>query len=266
MVHKPTERVLRILSLLSGQPEGLSLTRLSDVLGIPKSTLSPILQEMTHQKYLYVRPEEGRYRIGIAAKFAAAAYDPQREIIPLIQEEMRRITQRTNEICQLGLLEGPDVVYLRKEDPARTTEIQIISYVGIKLPAYCTALGKALLSELPPAQVTRLYPAGLAARTPHTVADLAALHRQLDAVRRTKIAYEREEITPYLCCYATPLHIADDQTLALSVSMPVFRADAEKSARVKELLLTAKRRIEDLCRAHANTAPGAAPPPADRHP
>ena len=55
MAHKPTERVLHILLLLSGHPEGLSLTQIAEMLQIPKSTISPILQEMVYQNFLYIQ-------------------------------------------------------------------------------------------------------------------------------------------------------------------------------------------------------------------
>ena len=245
MSHKPTARVLNILSLLSGQPKGLSLAQLSTTLDIPKSTLSPILQEMVYQNYLYIEPDKNRYCIGITTKFVGSAYDPQREIIPLIKHEMRKITAETHEICQLGILEGADVFYLLKEEPQQKFEIQILSYVGKTLPAYCTALGKALLAEKDFAAVRGLYPEGLKAQTPHTITDFTLLEAQLSEIRETNIAYEREEVCSYACCYATPLHISQEKTLALSVTMPIFRADDEKIALVKSLLLSAKRKIEE---------------------
>ena len=245
MYHKPTARVLNILSLLSGQPKGLSLAQLATTLGIPKSTIFPILQEMVYQNYLYIEPRKNRYCIGITTKFVGSAYDPQREMIPLIKGEMKKITAQIHEICQLGILEGADVRYLLKEEPQEKFEIQILSHVGKTLPAYCTALGKALLAEKDFSEVRRLYPEGLHAQTPHTTTDFSHLAAQLSEVRQTSIAYEREEVCAYLCCYATPLHIGDEKTLALSVTMPIFRADEEKTALVCALLLAAKKQIEE---------------------
>ena len=245
MYHKPTARVLNILSLLSGQPKGLSLAQLSTTLDIPKSTLFPILQEMVYQNYLYIEPKKNRYCIGITTKFVGSSYDSQREIIPLIKTEMKKITAQIHEICQLGILEGADIFYLLKEEPQKKFEIQILSHVGKTLPAYCTALGKALLAEKEFATVRKLYPNGLSAQTPHTITDFSHLEAQLSEVRQTSIAYEREEVCAYLCCYATPLHIGDEKTLALSVTMPIFRANEEKIALVKSLLLAAKKQIEE---------------------
>lgn len=248
MTHKPTERVLHILSLLASQTKGLPLTRIAQTLDIPKSTLSPILQEMTDKKFLYFQDTDNTYSIGISSYCVGAAYERDTALFPYMKEEMKKISDEINEICQAGVLTGSDVLYILKQDPSVPSAIKIISYVGKKLPAYCTALGKALLCECSYEDLVRLYPNGLTAQTAKTITDLKTLHQQLSEIRLTHIATEYEEISSQLCCFAVPIRVNNHKAYAMSVSMPLFRTNEEKIARTKALLLQAKEKIESLAR------------------
>lgn len=244
MYHKPTERVLSIFTYLANQKNGATLTDLAASLDIPKSTISPILQEMAYQNYLYLDESSNKYHIGITTQAIASTYDPIQEIYPLIQKEMKKITEKTAEICQLGILEGENVLYISKEEPKINLDIQIISHVGTRIPAYCTALGKALLMGSSLTQLENLYPQGLHSKTSKTITDMVLLKKQLDSFQDVGISNEEEEITPYLCCYAVPINLPNNQKIAISVSMPIFRADESKRKLVKKLLLQAKKNID----------------------
>lgn len=243
MYHKPTERVLSIFTHLANHVDGGSLTDLSINLNIPKSTIFPILQEMVYQNYLYFDAETNKYHIGITTQAIASSYDPVREIFPLIQQEMKNITFKTNEICQMGILEGPNVLYISKEEPKTNLEIQIISYVGKRIPAYCTALGKALLAGYSLVELKDIYPYGLSPQTEKTITDIKLLKTQMETFSKEGIFYEEEEVTSHLCCYATPIDLPNNQKIAISVSMPIFRADEKKRQLIKKLLLQAKNKF-----------------------
>ncbi len=244
MTHKPTERVLRILTLLAAHPEGLSLTQVTELLHIPKSTLSPILQEMVQQKFLQLQDNSKLYSIGISSYCIGAAYEHEKTLLPYIKSVMKDITREINEICQVGVLDGADVLYILKEDAAITQTIKIISYIGKKLPAYCTALGKALLCDYTFPQLQALYPNPLVKQTKNTITDLHTLYDQLQSVKQTHIAVEQEEITYQLCCFAVPIVLTHTHNYAMSISMPLFRATAKKQQLAKQLLLQAKHAIE----------------------
>lgn len=244
MTHKPTERVLHILTLLAAHPEGLSLTQITEFLHIPKSTLSPILQEMVQEKFLQLQDNSKLYSIGISSYCIGAAYEHEKTLIPYIKSIMKDITKEINEICQVGILDGADVLYILKEDASISQTIKIISYIGKKLPAYCTALGKALLCDYTLPQLQALYPNPLVQQTKNTITDLHMLYEQLQSVKQTHIAVEQEEVTYQLCCFAVPIALTHTHNYAMSISMPLFRATEEKKELAKHLLLQAKYNIE----------------------
>ncbi|WP_406541962.1 IclR family transcriptional regulator [Clostridium ljungdahlii] len=144
----------------------------------------------------------------------------------------------------MGILDGYNVLYILKEDPIKDIDIRLISYVGKRIPAYCTALGKALLSEYNIEEIKTLYPDGLKPITKNTITDFSVLEEELKKIRETHVATEVEEVTEFLRCYAVPLTSKGKTTAAISISIPTFRATEEKNKLAIELLLKAKEQID----------------------
>ncbi|ADK13166.1 MULTISPECIES: IclR family transcriptional regulator [Clostridium] len=244
MAHKPTERVLNILNLLSVKPKGLTLTEISEAIDVPKSTLYPIIQTMLERNFLSLEKSSLKYSIGISTFCIGASYSRNKNMLDFIQKIMKNIVSTINETCQMGILDGYNVLYILKEDPIKDIDIRLISYVGKRIPAYCTALGKALLSEYNIEEIKTLYPDGLKPITKNTITDFSVLEEELKKIRETHVATEVEEVTEFLRCYAVPLTSKGKTTAAISISIPTFRATEEKNKLAIELLLKAKEQID----------------------
>lgn len=239
-MHNPTLRVVQILNLFATNPTPLSFSDIARLTGIPKGTLSPILGELTTQRYLRLK-SGGLYVLGSAAFRLGAAFVGQMGGFEIIKAHMQEIVDECGETCQFGVLEGGEVLYLHKvESP---NPIKLHSYAGKMLPAYCTAIGKALLSDKDSATLRALYPQGLEAFTENTLRDVESLQSELESVRARGVAYERGEHTPEVACAAVPLRSGDEVIAALSVSVPAFRADREKMQAIGALL---KRHREQI--------------------
>jgi IclR family acetate operon transcriptional repressor len=77
---------------------------------------------------------------------------------------------------------GDRAVYVQKIDSDKPYEVR--SRVGNELRLHCTAIGKAILAHLPPDEVESVVAsAGMPARTPATITDLATLRAELAIVR-----------------------------------------------------------------------------------
>ena len=246
MSHKPTERVLNILNLLSVNTDGLTLTEISKAISVPKSTLYPILQTMTDRNYIRLSKNYFLYKLGISAFCIGSSYSQDEYMLDFVKSIMKNVVTEINEICQMGVLEGNNVLYVLKEEPKVGLDIGIISRVGKRIPAYCTALGKALLSNFDMEEVKKLYPKGLIPYTGNTITDFDILNHQLSTIRIEHIAKEYEEITTGLCCYAVPLESNGNVIAALSVSIPKFRATKENLDLVTELLLNARKQFGNV--------------------
>jgi DNA-binding IclR family transcriptional regulator len=164
---------------------------------------------------------------------------------------MRSIVDALNETVQLAVLDGVDTVYLARIDCSHP--VRLASQVGVRLPAYATGLGKALLAGLPHEELTaRLRNCSLTAFTAHTITSVVVLLRELNAIRERGYASDNEEYTPGLRCVAVPIRDRHGHdTAAMSISIPLMRASREQLALALPLL--AKGSL-DVGRRMGNTA------------
>lgn len=242
--HKPTKRVLDILDILATTTKGMTLTEIAKAIDSPKSTLHPIIQTMVQKKYIFFDENTYRYFIGIKTFCIGSAYTNNLNLLDIIKDEMKYVVKKTNEICQLGILNKDKVLYIAKVDSERA--IRIISNVGKEFPAYCTALGRALLCNETLEKLKELYPEGLKKYTKNTISDFEELYKELEKVKKDSIAIEYSEIMDDLVCIAIPLVRNKKIIAAMSVSIPSFRVNNEKIKEIKETLLQSKEKIETI--------------------
>lgn len=246
--HNPTIRVLNILETLASNPEGLTLTEIAEAIKSPKSTIMPIIHTMADRKFIFFNEKTYTYTIGINSFCVGSSYSSNMNALQFIKSEMEYVVKKTDEICQMGILDGNNVLYVAKVDS--TNPIRILSSVGKKLPAYCTALGKAMLFNFSKEELNNLYPTGLLAYTKNTVTNIDVLYQQLEDVKKSHIATEYGEVNEEASCLAIPLMNNGNIIAAISVSTPSFRLTPEKTQQIKEQLLNAKKRIELFFKEH----------------
>ncbi|CAK7055497.1 MULTISPECIES: IclR family transcriptional regulator [Fusobacterium] len=246
--HRPTARVLNILELLAANQEGLTLTEIAEAIDAPKSSVLPLIHTMAQRKFIFFDVHTYKYSIGIGSFCVGSAYTSNMNALQFIKSEMKYIVKKTNEICQMGIFDRGQVLYVAKVDS--DDPIRIISYVGKRLPAYCTALGKALLCQKNIKELKKLYPDGLKKYTPNTITDFEVLADQLKEIKQTMIATENGEVNEQSDCISVPLFKGDDILAAISVSVPSFRMTEEKTELIKSMLLETKTKIETFFREH----------------
>jgi len=228
-MHQPTLRVLQVLEQIARNEGGQRLTDLSKALQIPKSTLLPILQTLCHQKY-FSQDEMGRYAPGTALFSLGTAFSDGFPVLQYVHEQLQQLVGELGETCYFGVLDEGLVLYLEKVDSPQP--LRILTSVGRRLPAYATGIGKALLCELNESQLRALYPNGLTPLTEHTVTDVTQLHQQLVQARLEGYAWESEESTPHVRCFAVPIYKHGIVVAAISVSIPLFRYEEEARQRI----------------------------------
>ncbi|MDR0880019.1 MAG: IclR family transcriptional regulator [Clostridioides sp.] len=242
--HRPTARILDILEALADSKNGYTLTEIANAIGAPKSSIFPIVHTLHDRRYISFDNNTSKYSIGILTHTIGSTFSKKDNVVAFIDTEMKHIVEISSEACQMALLDGNEVLYTSKVDSPQP--ISLISDVGKKLPANCTALGKALLCDLDKNELIGLFPNGLAKLTENSITDIDVLYEQLLEIRDTQIANEVEESTEYSTCYAVPLRKNNRINAALSVTLPIFRADTEKIDLIKNLLLEAQQRIQSI--------------------
>ncbi|GAA1829408.1 IclR family transcriptional regulator [Agromyces salentinus] len=206
------DQTLAILSHLAAQRGPVPAATIAQALGIPRSTAYHLLAVMAERGFVVHLPEERRYGLGIAAFELSSGFSRQQPLARLGRPLVASAVDRLGESGHLAVLHGRDVLYLVEERAPRRPSL--VTDVGVRLPAHLTATGRAMLAQLPPAQLRALYPdrAAFASRhpSPATGPDAAEwtygrLKRVLAEVRLRGWAAEDGEVTPGLASAGAPV-------------------------------------------------------------
>lgn len=188
-------------------------------------------------------PDTGRYRLGLKLyEFGSKAFgaiDLRRRATPYLD----RLQREFGETVFFCMLDDGQVFYIEKIESQQS--VRTACTVGSRAPAYCTAVGKAMLAELPDAEVNEIVRRwGLKAITPNTITTSAALKDELRAIRVRGYAIDNEEKEPGLRCVSAPVRSDTGKLLAaLSVSGPAFRVTKERVSEIGKAVMQAAREL-----------------------
>ena len=242
-IHRSTSRVLDILELVAEHPSEYNLTDISKLMEAPKSSLYPIMYTLTARHFLAL-DNNGHYKVDFSLYQVGNSYLRQLNFLDEVEKILTNMTNVCMETSHFGILKGGDVLYLKKIDSPEP--IRMTSRVGMRIPAYGTAIGKALLMDTEFLELKKLYPNGLKALTENTITDFTDLSNQLSEARLLGYTCEMEESTQYICCFAVPIQKKGKVVAAISVAIPIFRYTEERAKLVRTLLFDSKNKIETI--------------------
>jgi DNA-binding IclR family transcriptional regulator len=210
-----------VLRALASRPEGIGLAELGRLVGLPKSTVHRLLVALAAEGLAEV-DEGGRARLGGAVERLAAAGRPA--LAPRLRPLLEELSAELSETVDLAVLDGASVRFL--DQVPGVQRLRAVSAVGGGFPLHCTANGKALLAAIEPASARSLLPARMARMTAKTLTSRAKLLEELERVRASGVAYDREEHTDGICAVGAAIYEPAGVVAALSVPVPSARFDA----------------------------------------
>ncbi|MGH3374618.1 MAG: IclR family transcriptional regulator [Actinoallomurus sp.] len=194
-------RVLAVLRLLASSARPLAASSIARELDLPRSSTYHLLTAMAEDGFVTYLPEDRLWGLGVTAFEIGSAYLRQGPLERLARPLLVRLVDRLGEIVQLGVLHGAETLYLLKEQPRH--HATLVTDVGVRMPAYLTASGRAMLAHLPPAQVRALIPGDLVNRTGAGPRSLRELRQLLADDARRGWAYEDGHVTEGFASIAT---------------------------------------------------------------
>ncbi|MCL1913031.1 MAG: IclR family transcriptional regulator [Eubacteriaceae bacterium] len=236
-------KVGNIVDVLSSSPEPLSLAALAKSTGLVKSTLHGLVSTLVEIGYVEQVPDNGYYQLGIRlfeiGNSISNKWNEKRIAYPYMQE----IVEKTGETVHMAILSDGEVLYIEKLESSRS--IQIVTASGVKLPAYCTGLGKALMSNLPTEDIKRICQAtGFVQHTENTIMSCEALMAELAVIRDRGYSVDEQEFMIGLRCIAVPIYNHFEKVVAaISIAAPLSRMQGERFELYKELLMSAGQQI-----------------------
>lgn len=205
-------RGLAILELFTSEEPSLSLSDIVAALGLNKSTAFRFLSTLEAMGYLEREPSTRRYRPSLKVlRLGFRAINL--EVRQVARPHLERLAQELGETVSLGVLRGTDVVYI---DRVRNRAIVGVTLgLGSQLPAHTTTIGKVLLADLPPDELTTfLESVRFEELTPRTLTTGEALLTELNIVRTQGYAICDEELAPGLRAAGAPVRDIDGKAIA----------------------------------------------------
>lgn len=191
--------------------------------GLSKATAARILNELARLDFLH-KVNDG-FQIGIRCFELGELAQHPKSLRRLTLATMNDLRQATGLTVQLGVLDGPEVVYIEILR-GKYRDLTIPSRVGGRVASYATAGGKALLAFSPEPVKQAVLAGPLQKIGPNTVTTTAELQSELAKAVREGIAYESEESHAGLSCAASPILRRDGTALAaISITAPIGTVD-----------------------------------------
>lgn len=218
---------LAILQVLTAADVPMSAARITQETGLPRSTVYHLLSVMEQAGFVVHLAEEQAYGLGVAAYEMASSYSRQQPLVRVGRRYAAALAMQVGGSTHISRLSGSEVVYLLEE--RAPDAVRLLTDVGVRLDAYRTASGKAMMAYLPAAEVK-------AAVGVHGVGgrDFSDFEAELSLVRRSGWAEEMGLVSPGQQSVAVPLF--DHLGRAASALAVTFRQGALGEVQKRDLL------------------------------
>lgn len=239
------QKGLGVLEILANAPEGMTLTEVATEAGLTRAGARRLLLTLVASGY--ARQADRRFLLSAKLLGLARTWMGDAALWRYAEPVMRRVSATLGESCSAAVLEGEDVVYVARVAGRRIVSVRL--NVGTRLPAYCTSMGRVLLSDLEAAELAGfLAKASISAKTERTVTDRAELAETVALAGARGYAIVDQELELGLRSIAVPIrNKAGRITAALNVSTQSARFTcAEMEQSILPTLLAAAREIEDF--------------------
>ena len=235
-------KCFQVLETLNAAGVSLPLTEITARSKLERSAVQRITHTLKTLGYLRQHPVARGYTLSgrmLEFGYTVLTTDRLREKAYPFLEALNRSTGETVNLMEL---EGNDVVYIARFPSVHAVSVDL--HVGSRLPSFCTAAGRAILSRLDPAHVlARLGDSPRTPMTQRTVTDIGQLTHILGEVRRLGYALNDQEAFVGDISVAAPLiDRAGAVVGAINIAVPTPRWKVDEVRRVLAPLVVKRAR------------------------
>jgi IclR family pca regulon transcriptional regulator len=210
------ERGLGVLGCFTPDRSVLGIAEIADETGMSRSTTHRYVITLVALGFL----EQGasrKYRLGLRVTDLGMAALNSTGLRGPSRPHLEGLRERTSFTASLSVLYGAEILYVERARSFRRGqhEIDLNLHLGSHLPAYCTAMGKVLLANLPKSEQHELIAnMTLSRRGPNTIRSKTALRMELELVLEDGIAVNDEELATGLVSIACPVRCKSGEVIA----------------------------------------------------
>ncbi|HTV03438.1 MAG TPA: IclR family transcriptional regulator [Luteitalea sp.] len=222
------QRGLAILERIARSRRGLTFAQLTRYFeDVPKSSVHTLVLTLEREGYLQREDATGRYVTGSKLVHIAGVTLDSVVLRERATPLLRALVADTRMTAHLAVLERDEVTIVAKVDRPGTH--RIATWVGKRMDAHCTSLGKCLIAHIPEEDVDRLIAdRGLLRHNEYTIVSPARLKQELTRVRTLGYALDDQEEELGGRCVGAPVWNRDGRIVAaVSISGNTDRITAD---------------------------------------
>lgn len=203
------------------------MTQIAERIGINKSTVHRLLATLERKRFVERDPKSGIYRAGVHLLQLAYLATESNDLRRVSEPFLRSLWEQYRETVDLAVFDGSEICYIHViESPQR---VKLAAAIGQRLPAFCTASGKAILAHLPRETVLHVLEHGMSQYTPWTVISREKILETLEQSQEIGFAYTEQEFEEGINAVSAPVLGRGGLPIAsVSVAGPAYRLSREK--------------------------------------
>ncbi|WP_353197874.1 IclR family transcriptional regulator [Sandarakinorhabdus sp.] len=222
-IVKSVAKAFAVLQAFGPDTSELVLADVARAASCDNATAFRMLTTLVALGYVEKVPESRRFRLTFKCLELGFNAIARSDIRALARPLLRSLVNERIEAASIGVLDHHEVVYVERIQ-AGLQRLAVDVRVGNRVPAFSSALGRAILAHLPIADERAILEANPPKPlTAQTVTDIDALLATLDQVRRDGFAVSDQETVTGLRVLAAPITDVDGVPIAaMSVAAPTF--------------------------------------------
>ncbi len=236
------QRAVNILKSFEKNEE-LGVTEISNLTKLNKSTAFNIIVTLEYLGMLEQNLHTGKYKLGMELFKLGTMVDSS--VRKIAKPYMEKLVEMYSESVNLVIRAGINVVYVEKVESPYA--LRIGTTVGNKLPLYCPAVGKSILSTLSQEELDHVLDSTTFVKfTNTTVSSKEELLARLDSVRKNGYDIDLEEYEDGLVGVAAPIRNRHGRAkYAISVAGPRHRLDESMLKNIGKTLVEITNEISE---------------------
>ncbi len=235
---------LDLLEQFHDEVDELGVTELSKRLKLHKNNVFRLLATLESRGYIDQNRVTENYRLGLKTLELGQTFVKQMGLLRQSRPVLEWLVKQCNETSYIAILKDFDIIYLDAVETDLT--VRVVSRVGSRLPAYCSAAGKAQLAYLSEEELDKYFSSKeMKQYTRNTVTDANTLKKELKKITETGFSIDDEELDTGVRCVGAPIRDYTRRIVgAVSISGPTMRLSLERIE--KELVPLAQKAADEI--------------------
>lgn len=236
---------VQILDVLSKRSTPQSMSEISEATEITMSTTNKTLDTLELLGLVNRDSKTKKYVLGPRLIQLANAASIQFEVARTTYPILKHLYDSVGTTVNLGMLDDNQILFLNKFS-TRDSYYETVSRIGFKQAIHCSAMGKAILADLSPAEQEKYYrEADLVANTEYTITSVEKLRKEIKTIKDQGYAIDNREAEENIFCVGTTIQVkGDSNKYAFSISSLYSEIDETRKAFLIEAVKRTKTILE----------------------